>query len=173
MHRKLCFKEYTNINALKDFPKRILTYPKDVRHKERMDYLLKTCTFDMTSYLVYAVVVKRKEKSLTGYAYLKIPARKFLQTMSENNRSNPRIYQFGNHRTAQIKEQISVRFPVLDTDEFQPKIEKKMQSVYKFMVKNNADDYFAPIQKLHMTGIAEEKLTKVCSIPYVFNINSE
>ena len=140
--------------------------------KERMNYLLKTCTFDKNSYLVYAVVFEKTKTSLTGYAYLKITASEFLQLMSKKHRSNPRVYQFGNHKTAQLKGQISVGFPVMPEDTFQPKIEGNMNTISWKMTKNTSDMsdiYFAPIEKLQMVDIAEEKMTMVSFLNVVVN----
>ena len=150
-----------NINALKDFPKEFKENPKKQRREERMSFLLKTCTFDRNSYLVYAVVLEEKQKSITGYAYLKITARKFLQLMSEKHRPNPKLYQFGNHKTAQIRARISVHFPTIPKDQFEPKIDGNMKKIFTKIIKNKTDVYFAPIDKLQMIDIAEEKMTKV------------
>ena len=140
----LVFAWSNSCKAYQDFPKQ---YPSaDVRHKARMAYLEKACTID-TLHLVYASVKDKFNKSIKGYAYLKIPARKFLQTLSEKHRTNPKIYHDNGSK-------ISVNFPVLETDKYQPKFIKPWATVKKTLIKTSIGLSFAPLESLQMAGFS-------------------
>ena len=138
----LVFAWSNSCKAYQDFPKQ---YPSaDVRHKARMAYLEKACTID-TLHLVYASVKDKFNKSIKGYAYLKIPARTFLQILSEKHRTNPKIYHDNGSK-------ISVNFPVSETDKYQPKFIKPWATVKKILMKTNIGLSFAPLESLQMAG---------------------
>ena len=90
-----------------------------------MAYLEKSCTIDRL-HLVFASVHEKNQKSIRGYAYLKIPARQFLQSLSEKQRKHPNT---GIYRENGLK--ISVNFPVMGNDKFQPKALMKWKKVYE------------------------------------------
>ena len=137
-------KKFNFCKAYQDFPKQ---YPSaDVRHKARMAYLEKACTID-TLHLVYASVQDKFNKSIKGYAYLKIPARQFLQTLSEKHRTNPKIYHDNGSK-------ISVNFPVLETDKYQPKFVMNWEKIRKTLIKSTVGLSFAPLESLQMAGFS-------------------
>ena len=111
-----------------------------------MAYLEKTCTID-TLYLVYASVQDKFNKSIKGYAYLKIPARTFLQILSEKHRTNPKIYHDSGSK-------ISVNFPVLDADKYQPKFVMNWEKIRKTLIKSTIGLSFAPLESLQMAGFS-------------------
>ena len=122
------------------------------RDKVRMAYLEKACTID-TLHLVYASVQDKFNKSLKGYAYLKIPARQFLQSLSDKHRTNPKIYHDNGSK-------ISVNFPVMENDRFQPKFIMQWNKVYKVLTKISKGLHFAPIETLQMVGKVSGQMTK-------------
>ena len=127
--------------------------PKEAqRDKARMAYLEKACTID-TLHLVYASVQDKFNKSLKGYAYLKIPARQFLQSLSDKHRTNPKIYHDNGSK-------ISVNFPVMENDRFQPKFIMQWNKVYKVLTKISKGLHFAPIETLQMVGKVSGQMTK-------------
>ena len=127
--------------------------PKEAqRDKARMAYLEKACTID-TLHLVYASVQDKFNKSLKGYAYLKIPARQFLESLSENHQTNPKDYYDNG-----IK--ITVNFPVMENDKFQPKFNVQWNTVYKVLTKTTKLLHFAPIETLQMVGKVSGQMTK-------------
>ena len=111
-----------------------------------MAYLEKACTID-TLHLVYASVQDKFNKSIKGYAYLKIPARKFLQTLSEKHRTNPKIYHENGSK-------ITVNFPVLGTDKYQPEFVMNWEKIRKTMIKWTVGLFFAPLESLQMAGFS-------------------
>ena len=111
-----------------------------------MVYLEKACTID-TLHLVYASVKDKFNKSIKGYAYLKIPARKFLQTLSEKHRTNPKIYHENGSK-------ISVNFPVTGEDKYQPEFIKPWATIKKTLTKTAIGLYFAPLESLQMAGFS-------------------
>ena len=142
---KLFYQEYQN------FPSQC---PKeDQRHKARMAYLEKACTID-SLHLVFASVQEKFNKSIKGYAYLKIPARQFLQSLSEKHRTNPKIYHDSGSK-------ISVNFPVMETDKFQPKFVAQWPKIKKVLTKTSKGLTFAPIESLQMVGKLSGQMTKV------------
>ena len=125
------------------------------RYNARMAYLEKACTID-TLQLVFAAVTEKNKKSIRGYAYLKIPARQFLQSLSEKQRTNPNIY----HKNG-LK--IRVNFPVMESDKFQPNIIMKWKKVYKALtttMQYTKEFYFPPIETLQMVGNESDQMTK-------------
>ena len=127
--------------------------PKEAqRDKARMAYLEKACTID-TLHLVYASVQDKFNKSLKGYAYLKIPARKFLQSLSEKHRTNPKIYHDNGSK-------IRVNFPVMENDKFQPKFIAQWEKIQKVLTKTSKGLHFAPIETLQMVGKVSGQMTK-------------
>ena len=111
-----------------------------------MTYLEKACTID-TLYLVYASVQDKFNKSIKGYAYLKIPARTFLQILSEKHQTNPKIYHDGGSK-------ISVNFPVMKADKYQPKFVMNWEKIRKTLIKSTIGLSFAPLESLQMAGFS-------------------
>ena len=126
------------------------------RYKARMSYLEKACTTD-TMHLVFASVQEKGRKSIRGYAYLKIPARQFLRSLSERHRKNPEIF------IENGVSKISVNFPVMKTDKFQPKLPMKWTKVYTALTtktKYSKAFYFAPLETLQMVDSVIDQMTK-------------
>ena len=109
-----------------------------------MAYLEKACTID-TLHLVYASVQDKFNKSIKGYAYLKMPASQFLQMLSEKHRTNPKIYHENGSK-------ISVNFPVKVAEKYQPKFIKPWATIKKVLIKTTIGLSFAPLESLQMTG---------------------
>ena len=119
-----------------------------------MAYLEKACTID-TLHLVYASVKDKFNKSTKGYAYLKIPARQFLQLLSQKNQANPKIF---NDNGSEIK----VNFPIVENDKYQPKFEEKNLEKIRKILTNGRLRSFVPLESLQMIGKTEEELTEAC-----------